>query len=275
MKGFRLDSKNHQSTSPDLNLEKPIYEPRILEVRESSSEDFEDGMEYEVVYKTMPFVLHLHHSDEENSPNFKYYLFLNIRGMTYKIYLARSGGGFGYGFKTEEYGFAWTKLNDEEKDKLFKGVADFFETVNNDNNEVRTIHSSPSIAQESAEDVERCLHEIIACLEDLKKNNTQKYEEILSDYYWIKMIMGEELDDYSPEINDWKNYVLKNGVSGIFGAYPKIVGREFQRSNVKTNDSAAAKRYFFFQRTWPKYLKNWKLEDDKANGIYSYKFVRK
>jgi muramidase (phage lysozyme) len=89
------------------------------------------------------------------------------------------------------------------------------------------------------------------------------------------MIMSEELDDYSPEINDWKNYVLKNGVSGIFGAYPKIVGREFQRSNVKTNDSAAAKRYFFFQRTWPKYLKNWKLEDDKANGIYSYKFVRK
>lgn len=263
------DFRKSEPIIDEGHLEKSImYEPKILEMNGLTMDvfdndlHFDDNLKYNIVYKVSHRELH--------NESIKYRLFINIAGMTYKTYLGTSGYGYSYGFKTEEYDYAWTNLSPENKDKLFRSIADFFETVYRDNPDIGEIYSSPSEASYSAIDVDKCMSEIIEELEHIKVSNQKRYKELLENRFYAAITYK------SPE--DLRVYLKDLNKGDLFDKYKDLKGGEFQFSNLKNNNdnnnfASAKKRKDLFKKIWGRYLKYWRIVD-LPDRYVEYKFVR-
>jgi hypothetical protein len=252
MRGEKVEIPNYTKTmNPRMNqvqaftqetVEKvEMYEPKVLPVK-SKGEVF--------LYDEDDYFPHEHDLVEKvpvssvNGETRRRYVFIStIGGFQYlfKIVETSEDGSYYLSFKTIEYAFAITTLNETETKILFETIADLLETVYQDSEgKIITIPISPVLSSYSNEEIEEC---VLALLKGSKKFSEKELRE------------------------NYKGYK-------VFDLYHETFKKPFHRSSYSDGPKAISRsRYFRLQ--FRKFLKNWRFEEPRNRYYFEFDLVRK
>lgn len=230
---FKEPTKASEDVEREIVVEGGInYKPQILSVDEKG-EIFPWG-DYEYIPEQSDVVEKVWWKYFDSKRN-KYVLLSEIAALQYLFRLSgeECGDSFYLSFKTLEYEFAVTNLDEENTQELFEKLADFLETAYIDSNKkILLLDISPADSSYSASDIENCILEIT--------KNTKEYSE-------------EELRE------KFKGFK-------IFDVYRKIIGKDFGDEHYNAVSKARA-RARYFKVKFRKYLKNWEILESYRNSI--------
>ncbi len=156
----------------------------------------------------------------------KYIMVKEIAGLHYVFFLGQSIDNHSqFLFKTKEYGYAITNLDEQSTNELYSTISSFIESIHAENNNLSIIDISPADQSYSAKEYQSCLEEILSSpLNKLDRENLK---------YTYK---GAQLFDYYQRIYK-KEYPLK---------HDHWEARSFGRARL-------------FQRMVKKYMPNWEI----------------
>ncbi|MES3004838.1 MAG: hypothetical protein V4690_01845 [Patescibacteria group bacterium] len=172
----------------------------------------------------------------------KYALLRDIGGYKYTFKLYQEYGNpksttWVLVFKTQDYGYATTNLDDNGRMEVFQSISAFFDSVQADvGGEVKIIDASPADVKYTAEEVEACAQAILE-----SKRNKLNREQLLKVYSGIK----------------------------LFDYYKKITGKSFEVGRDFRESGGAIARSRLFRMMFKKYLKNWEV-DEASSGYDLY-----
>ncbi len=139
---------------------------------------------------------------------------------------------YGISFKTKEYEFATTDLDEEEKRELSEIIPEFIREVQEYlNGEIDEILVSPSGAPYSTKEIDECIDSLILITE-----NKYTKEQLLDEF---------------------------NGFR-IFDLYKELTGKDFLPVHYNA-DSRAKGRSRLFKMLAKKYLPEWQVNEDEYN----------
>lgn len=148
-----------------------------------------------------------------------------IAGLQYIFSFSQTfGGAYQLSFKTHEYEFAATNLDEVARDELFTTISAFVESASGYlHDAAKEIRISPAGASYSADEIRQCIDAILA-----SPKNTLTREEITSDYKGFE----------------------------IFDLYQKLSGKDFHPTHYNWKSKARA-RSRLFKMMGKKYFPNW------------------
>ena len=163
-------------------------------------------------------------------------LLRDIAGLNYIISLTESAHRedlYQLSFKTKEYEYAITDLDEESRDLLFSTVAVFVESSSKYIAEgIKEISISPAGASYSAEEIEQCTQALLASPE-----NPYTKEELETRFKSFR----------------------------IFDLYDKIFGKDFHEVHYNYKNKSGA-RARLFKSTIKKYFPDWEVSQDSVFG---------
>lgn len=136
-------------------------------------------------------------------------------------------------FKTLEYEYVRSNLDEESTALLFEKLSDFLETAYlNSNKKIESITISPADSSYSVSEIEECIEEILG--------KTKKYKE-------------EDLR------NNYKGF-------RIFDLYEEIFDKNFGDIHYNSVSKASA-RSRYFKIKFRQFLKNWEIDENYKSSI--------
>jgi len=164
-------------------------------------------------------------------------LLKTISGLHYVFSLSEATlygqGVYQLSFKTEEYEFATTDLDDNARNLLFSTISGFVESCSQSvPDSIKEIRISPADASYSAEEIDQCTEEVLA-----SPKNTLTREELASEYKGFK----------------------------IFDLYQQLFEKNFHTQHYNWK-SRARGRSRLFKATIGKYFPNWEVSTDSSLG---------
>ena len=169
-------------------------------------------------------------------PKNSFLLLKNIAGLNYIIFLDEyftEGGLYQLNFKTEEYEYAVTNLDDADRDLLFSTVATMVESSSKFvPGGINKISIFPAPASYSAEEIEQCIEAILA-----SPKNTKTKEELANNYKSFK----------------------------IFDLYAKLFGKDFHEVHYNHNSKSGA-RARLFRSVIRKHFPDWEMPEQFSIG---------
>jgi dGTP triphosphohydrolase len=234
---FNQNPQTHTET-----LEKEMYEPKVLPVIDKGEhslfgEDFYYPEEKEVIEKWSLY------NPLSESRAVQYSLASHIAGLEYVFESQgrETNPVRGFLFKTVEYNYARTNLDDKGTQVLFEKVADFLETVYCDmQGSCVGFNIAASDASYTVRDIEDCVEKILQVSQEYSR------EELLKRYKGV----------------------------GIFDYYQQLTGRFFSDTRFN-NTSRAQARARYFKQQFKKYLKEWEVQDYSFGSMSMFILVRK
>lgn len=173
--------------------------------------------------------------NEPREKNF-YVLLKRINELNYTFSLSQYYGQGEYMliFKTEEYEFARTSLEEKSRNELFKVMSSFIETVHDKiPNEIDTIIVDPADASYTKQEIENCIEEIIKSPE-----NKLTREEIMERYKGFE----------------------------VFDLYRELFNKDFHAVHYNFSSKAKA-RSRLFKMMFRKHLPNWDIKEDYPGSL--------
>ncbi|OGN13766.1 MAG: hypothetical protein A3A13_03860 [Candidatus Yanofskybacteria bacterium RIFCSPLOWO2_01_FULL_43_22] len=161
----------------------------------------------------------------------RFKLLKQIGGLEYIFTLAESFGSYSVSFKTKKYEYAIVGLHPEDRDVLFRTLADFIKSVAEFDQNIKEIMASPADAPYSRKEMEACIEEILT-----SPNNQLTKEEIVSEY------RGNQ----------------------VFDLYFRLFDKVFERSLKQRHRSGGRSR--LFKSMFRKYLPGWEISNDFSIG---------
>jgi hypothetical protein len=216
------------------------YEPRVLPLKNTPYERALSEDDY--IPEDVDSVEKISWKQHDEVSN-KYVVRVEIAALDYLLRLSGGEGKqYSLAFKTVNYGFSLTNLDEESTKVLFERIADFLETVHTESKGyISEISISPTDTYSTVEDIEDCISEILL--------HSKKYTE---------KELGEQYKDFK-----------------IFRLYMTLFEKDFEFEKMKHGKiSKAYSRSRYFRIKFKQYLKNWEVTDGYPSSI-SYLLTRR